>query len=64
MLLLRPPSRQRIIQTSFDCLCIDIYNGLLLINGFDRALFDKALKRFNVEPQCPTNLDGREFAKP
>ena len=31
---------------------------LLSINGLDRVLFDVAIKRLHIEPQCVPNLDG------
>ena len=37
---------------------------LLSVNGFDRVLFDEALQRFQVEPQCTTNLDAGKLPQP
>ena len=35
-----------------------------LVDGFDRVLLDVALKRENVEAQCPTDLDRRDLPQP
>ena len=37
---------------------------LLSVNGFDRALFDEALQRFQIEPQSSTNLDAGKLPQP
>ena len=37
---------------------------LLSVNGFDRVLFNEALKRFQIEPQSTTNLDAGKLPQP
>ncbi len=37
---------------------------LLSVNGFERVLLDKALKRAYIEPQGSTNLDAGNLPQP